>query len=233
MPFKDVLGSRPAEAEDHWISISDLMAGLMVLFLFIAISYMKDVFLDKKKMEDVAITFQTTQQLIYKSLFREFRNDLPRWGAKIDQPTLTISFREPSVFFDSNSADIKFEFKKILNDFFPRYLRVLDEFKDSIEEVRIEGHTSSEWHTAVTKDQAYFNNMRLSQDRTRAVLHYVMMFPEIASYKSWAKKTITANGLSSSKLIMVNGEEMRDQSRRVDFRVRTDAEVQIRKILSR
>ena len=28
------------ETEEHWVSISDVMAGLMVIFLFIAISYM-------------------------------------------------------------------------------------------------------------------------------------------------------------------------------------------------
>ena len=36
-------GRREQETEEHWVSISDVMAGLMVIFLFIAISYMLNV----------------------------------------------------------------------------------------------------------------------------------------------------------------------------------------------
>ena len=55
---------------------------------------------------------------------------------------------------------------------FPRYLNVLTQFRDSIDEVRIEGHTSSLWNHRSTPEEAYFNNMALSQGRTRAVLEY-------------------------------------------------------------
>lgn len=238
MAMRDILGAQPVEGEDQWISISDLMAGLMVLFIFIAITFMKDIIIDKNQieevkdqMEEVAMTFENTQERIYKKLLIEFRNDLPSWKASIDQPTLTISFQEPSVLFDSHSSKIKPNFKLILRDFFPRYLKVLDEFRASIEEVRIEGHTSSDWKGAVTQDEAYFKNMELSQDRTRAVLEFALKETMIKPYKTWAKETITAIGLSSSKLISVKGKENRLQSRRVDFRVRTNAEVQIRRIL--
>jgi outer membrane protein OmpA-like peptidoglycan-associated protein len=238
MAMRDLLGAAPAEGEEQWISVSDLMAGLMVLFIFIAISYMKDIIIDKNQieevkdqMEEVAMTFQNTQELIYQKLLNEFRKDLPIWKASIDQPTLTISFEEPSVLFESQSSQIKPVFQLILRDFFLRYLKVLDEFRPSIEEVRIEGHTSSEWIGAVTQDEAYFKNMELSQDRTRAVLGFALSLPRVKSYKTWAKQTITANGLSSSKPILVKGNENRGRSRRVDFRVRTNAEVQIRQIL--
>ena len=219
------------ESEDQWMSISDLMAGLMILFLFIAITFMKDVLLEKNKIEEVAVTFQETQRHIYDDLYNEFRDDLPRWGATIDAQTLTISFKEPSFYFSSNSATLTPKFKEILQDFFPRYLKVLEEFKVDIEEVRIEGHTSTEWVTAVTKDDAYFYNMALSQDRTRTVLHYALMLPGVEKYKSWVKKTITAIGMSSSKTVVSNGFENRSQSRRVDFRIKTNADIQVRKIL--
>lgn len=56
---------------------------------------------------------------------------------------------------------------------FPRYLDVLLQFRDSIDEVRIEGHTNSAWNERSTSDEAYFKNMKLSQGRTRSVLEYV------------------------------------------------------------
>jgi hypothetical protein len=46
----------------------------------------------------------------------------------------------------------------------------------------------------------------------------------------WAKQLITANGLSSSQPILVNGMEDKGLSRRVEFRVRTNAEAQLEKI---
>ena len=73
--------------------------------------------------------------------------------------------------------------------------------------------------------------MALSQDRTRTVLHYALMLPGVEKYKSWVKGTITAIGMSSSKPVVKNGFENRSQSRRVDFRIKTNADVQVRKIL--
>ncbi len=34
---ENILTTREQDTEEHWISISDMMAGLMVIFLFIAI----------------------------------------------------------------------------------------------------------------------------------------------------------------------------------------------------
>ena len=48
--------------------------------------------------------------------------------------------------------------------------------------------------------------------------------------EEWLRGLITANGLSSSHLIMRNGKEDKDLSRRVEFRVRTNAEKQLEDI---
>jgi hypothetical protein len=47
---------------------------------------------------------------------------------------------------------------------------------------------------------------------------------------AWAKSLITANGLSSSQPILINGVEDKGLSRRVEFRVRTNAEKQLEAI---
>jgi hypothetical protein len=47
----------------------------------------------------------------------------------------------------------------------------------------------------------------------------------------WLKGLVTANGLSSSHLILTkSGDEDKDLSRRVEFRVRTNAEKQLEDI---
>lgn len=219
------------DGEEHWISVSDLMAGLMIIFLFIAITYIRPILNERDAIKEIAVTWQESEVALYDRLNEEFKDDLPRWNAELERETLTVRFTEPEILFDSGRATLKPEFEYILSDFFPRYLNVLSDFRDDIAEVRIEGHTSSEWMVATSGDEAYFHNMELSQNRTRAVLEYALLLPGSSAQKSWAKKYITANGLSSSRLIFTNGKEDKERSRRVEFRVRTNAKREIVRIL--
>jgi outer membrane protein OmpA-like peptidoglycan-associated protein len=141
---------------------------------------------------------------------------------------------DPDILFANGSRDLKPEFQQILTDFFPCYERILasPKYRGPINEIRIEGHTSSEWTTVTTSDDAYFHNMDLSQARTRSVLSLVLGLPENDADRAWPKRYVTANGLSSSQPIL-DGQQKEDvvRSRRVVFRVRTDAETRIEKIL--
>ena len=80
-------------------------------------------------------------------------------------------------------------------------------------------------------------NMNLSQGRTREVLKYVYNLDSITSHREWVRSNVAAVGYSSSRLIYKNGKheeeksEDKERSRRVMFRVVTNAEIQIRKIL--
>ncbi len=211
------------------------MSGLMVIFLFIAISYMKEVTQDRDKIMEIAVTWKETQQELYKALQGEFKDDLRKWRATLDRETLSVRFHNPELLFDEGKSTIKAGFQEILQSFFPRYVRILqfEKFRRNIAEVRIEGHTSSEWSRTIAGDTAYFLNMELSQDRTRAVLEFCMLLPTMAKLREWAKSNITANGLSSSKIVKsVNGEENKLLSRRVEFRVRTNADQMIARILT-
>ena len=222
------------EEEDHWISVSDLMAGLMMVFLFISIAMMKSAFDERDMIKEVAVAYQENQVAIYDALMEEFEGDLDTWDATIDQATLSFEFRSPNVLFGRGEISLKPAFKKILDDFSPRYLSILMKYKKSINEVRIEGHTSSVWNYSTSEEAAYFNNMKLSQGRTRAVLEYVYQLPGLREEKPWIKKHIAAVGLSSSHLVQSkDGAEDREKSRRVNIRVITNADIQIQKILEK
>lgn len=211
------------DQDDQWISIADMMAGLMIVFLFIAIVNLKDQ-VDKLR------SFEILQDRIYNKLHEEFKNDLKKWTAEIDKENLTVSFREPRVQFATGSSEVKDDFKFILNDFYPRYLNVLWEFREDIDELRIEGHTSSKWETATTRDQAYLMNMGLSQDRSKNVLIYVLGL-DIGNNKIWAKEKIIANGLSFSKLLLTKkGTEDTIRSQRTEFRVKVDSNYIVNKL---
>lgn len=216
--------SKSDSDDSQWLPISDLMSGLMILFLFIAVS----LILNTKKVAD---SYQNNQEKIYQALKTEFEPNLDTWKAKIDKDTLTFIFTDPEVLFKTGESILQDRFKQTLSEFFPRYIKVINEYKSSISEIRIEGHTSSEWTYLSTPDQAYFENMRLSQDRTRSVLAFTYQLDDIAPYREWIKENISAVGLSSSKVIKdTQGKEDKEASKRVTFRIITNAEEQLQRI---
>ena len=218
----------------EWISISDMMSGLMMVFLFIAVVFMQKVHEDKQSMVDIAETYANTKNKLNTALHTEFDNDLDSWGAEILEDN-TIRFKEPEVLFDRSKAILKDKFKLILDDFFPRYTRILtgDEFKNDIIELRVEGHTSSVWRKNSSIEVAYLNNARLSQDRAFTVLSYLFTLPSTNQHQEWLIKVFRANGLAFANKIMINGEENLSKSRRVEFRVITNTEKRIEDILKR
>ncbi|XEI31262.1 OmpA family protein [Aeromonas veronii] len=220
------------QSSEHWVSMSDLMAGLMMVFLFISIAFMHYVRIERDKIKQVAVAYQTAQVALYQALHDEFSVDLAKWDAEIDRQTLEFRFKSPDVLFGLGSDGLKPQFRAILNDFFPRYLTVLDKFKEQISDIRIEGHTSSDWSGAISDDDAYFKNMVLSQGRTRSVLQYIYEMPSAATHRSWIKKVFSAVGFSSAHPVYnQHGVEVPERSRRVTFKVITNAESQIRKII--
>lgn len=233
--MEQIIGrSRSGKGQDneHWISMADLMAGLMMVFLLIAIAFMRYVQVERDKIKEVAVAYQNTQVALFEALEDEFVDDLVRWDAEIDRSTLEFRFKSPEVLFDTGKFNLKPSFKMILDDFFPRYMQVLMTFKSDITEVRIEGHTSSDWTGVSRPEEAYFNNMELSQGRTRQVLQYLYMMPAVEQERDWMKGAFAAVGFSSAHPILdEDGQEDSIRSRRVTFKVLTNAELQIRRII--
>jgi outer membrane protein OmpA-like peptidoglycan-associated protein len=197
---------------------------------------MHNVQQNQLNVKKVAVAYQELQTDLYLDLWKEFKDDLPSWKAIIEKETLTVRFEEPEVLFDIGSSELSDKFQIILQDFFPRYLRIIssDKYRNNIEEIRIEGHTSSEWNGESKEIEAYFNNMRLSQNRTRSVLKYCLSLIKDPDILEWSKQFITANGLSSSRLIKnKEGIENKQKSRRVEFRTKTNAEKKVVEIIER
>lgn len=179
------------------------------------------------------MAYRDTQVSLYNDLQREFEADLPGWGAEIDQQTLEVRFLDPELLFESGRADMRTSFRGVLADFLPRYFEVILRYRDKIEAVRIEGHTSSDWGAGASVEDAYFNNMALAQSRTREVLQYAYGLSATEEEREWVRRKIAAVGYSSSRPVLGdNGAEDVKRSRRVAFRVITDSETQIKRIIN-
>jgi len=230
-----------ADDGEHWLTVSDLMSGLMIIFLFVAITYLQplankatELEAARERIREIVVAFNVDEEKLASELERELARDLPRWGAELDRPTLTIRFRAPDLLFEQGEARLTPQFRRLLDEFLPRYLSILHSTESSIEEVRIEGHTSSEWRGAANPTEAFFRNMDLSQQRTRAVLEVILTARGLERFRDWARSTITANGMSSARPVLraeAADSEDPDRSRRVEFRVVTRARERVMRVL--
>lgn len=215
-----------------WISVSDLMTGLMILFMFIAIAYIRKV----QKSTSVLSDYVETKDRLHEKLVKEFEGDTVRWDMSIGKD-LSMKFKNPSTLFESGSAELTPTFQEILSEFIPRYFNILinDELKDDILEIRIEGHTDDVPYPQLDKDP-YIANVILSQKRALSVLVYIRNLASFGEYSQEEKRIleywITANGLSYGKSLDCHGQFTyittdsidKAKSRRVEFRIVTKGE---------
>ena len=231
--MKYLPSSKGKGADDNqWLSVSDLMAGLMMVFLCISVAMIHSVLAERQKITAIALSYKENQLSIYNALVNSFKGDLDRWGASISDDTLTIVFQAQDAMFETGKTELSARYKGILEEFFPRYMHALKPFAESIEEVRLEGHTSTGWGVSDKSDNAYFKNLKLSQERTRSVLRYISSLDTITEYEDWMKVHLAAVGYSSSRPILnEHGLEDSVRSKRVAFRVITNADLKIKDIL--
>ena len=214
--------------ESDWLPISDLMSVLMMVFLLIAVIYINRIEKKKAQLRQTAETYIEIKEGIYNDLIEEFPNDTARWNATINANTLTVSFRGGGQFIGT-SDKLSREFQKKLNSFIPRYLgRLRDNYREYIDELRVEGHASTEG--------SYMSNMSLSQDRSLQVLKYILLNEEVVhdpELYNWLQVSSSASGLSSSRPLEYPDDSLtkKRKNRRVEFIIKLAAERELESIL--
>lgn len=218
--------------QNVWLSVSDLMTGLMVIFLFIAIAYISRV----QQNQSVLTDYVETKNQLHDKLVKEFEGDTLKWQMAIGK-NLSMKFKEPTVLFASGSYELTPRFKEILDEFLPRYFNILlnDSLKNNIQEIRIEGHTDNVPIPRYDEDP-YIANVILSQQRALSVLRYLRKMPSYQQYSEEQRSLLefwfTANGLSYGKAVdnvgnyinKSHNEIDKDMSRRVEFRIITSGD---------
>ncbi len=223
------------EHNSEWLSISDMMSGLMLIFMFISMSYMLQVESDKNKMKEIAVAYNKDKKELNKDLNQIFQKDLKKWNAEITKDNI-VRFNSPAVLFDTGKSKLSPDFQAILYQFFPKYIELLSskKYKNTIDEIRVEGHTSNKWESVTSPAMIYLKNMKLSQQRANEVLTYCYELnnSKILENQTWLEKKFRANGMSSAKMIYKdNGQEDDEKSKRVEFTVKMKTEDKIYQIL--
>lgn len=217
-------------AGDFNLSISDMMSALCAIFVLLCIGIIL-------QLKQISEHYVRTKYTLYDDLNKEFYADLKNWNAEIDSENLSIRFKDPDVLFVMNQTVLRNSYKQILDDFFPRLLKVVSNYENLIEEIRIEGHSSEATERIktgrLTERQDYEEGMELSQARTRSVLSYCLNDTKYSKENEWIRSKIIAIGYSKSHPVKVNGKIDWNASRRVEFRIKLNSDSEIQKYLAK
>ncbi|MDF1879816.1 OmpA family protein [Sulfurimonas sp. MAG313] len=148
---------------------------------------------------------------LYDALVYEFR-DTPKVHIYKD-----LRITHNGLIFKQGSSTVTYEHKRVLQNFMPRLLKVLSQYKNTISNLKISGYTSTEWNAPNT--QRYLNNAHLSNNRAMHILDYSYQLNKVKQYQNWISQILSTDGYSFSNLIMAKEQENKIRSRRVEFEI--------------
>lgn len=234
------------KSDSHWVSISDMMTGLMVIFMFIAISYILEVNRKQAELTNIIEQYEETRQVIQTDLLNMLLENMSEYQdyIKFDMLNLNIKFIGEEIQFASDSEAIRPKFKEILDKFIPLYLEIISkpEYKDKIAEVRIEGHANKVYPATTS---SYMKGVSWSQRRAKNVLNYFIQNKSFQSLSPKQKERLefwlVANGYGYGRNIDEAGtytleseeESCSTCSRRVEFRIVTTSEQVVGELINK
>jgi len=205
---KPVASIRIQYTGDYWMSYSDLMAGVLMVFILILLMALQQLG------EAVERQIGVSERIIM-ALRDRFAQSDAELAVDVDPESGAIRFGE-DIFFSVGSSQLSPDGQSRLDDFFPVYSDVLlgnEEFRQHLSQIIIEGHTDS--------DGSYLSNLGLSQRRASAVAEYLLRSSTNSAYHSELEFYITANGRSESHPIATNEtKEGKSLNRRIEFKFR-------------
>lgn len=239
-------GHPPAGA-DYWMSYSDLMAAMMLIFILLLVAVMFD---NQHKIRMREEQLEREQQLLaqeraanrqnkkkYDALYNDVSKVLgvrtrilARLRERFDDAGGEISFDDATgavrlgsrILFDEGSASLKREGRVTLDETMPTYFDALlgdPQLREHVAQIVIEGHTNSNFSQSRDARAGYLFNLALSQERAFEAMEHILKSKANQSYDPFS--LLAANGYSSSRPIRLpDGEEDKERSRRIEIRFR-------------
>jgi len=189
------------QTEAGWLSIGDLMSGLMLFFVLLYVVVLL-------QLTEQANAQQDRRRVIIGRIADAL--DAAEFEVSVDEKTGDVSIKE-GVLFAESSAHVGAKGRDFLQRFIPVYASVIHDdpmVEQEVVQVIVEGHTSSKG--------SYASNLSLSLERADAVAQYVISedvdFPQKEPFL--AKLTPAGRGESEAQA------EDTAEDRRVRFRLR-------------
>ncbi|MCQ2012912.1 OmpA/MotB family protein [Clostridium butyricum] len=211
------------EGAGYWISFSDLMSGVLIVFILLFIYKLFDYQESMAQKEQMIQELSSTRLQIISMLKEEFEKE--NIDIAIDPKTGAIRLSE-SILFDFGKSELKGEGKAFLEKFIPIYLSILleeEDIRSHISQIIIEGHTDD--------NSTYIYNLKLSQERAFSVVEFLLSDGFEYSKKEDLQQYLTANGRSYSEIVQNDDGTINEEaSRRVEIKFRLNEEETLLKI---
>ena len=158
-------------------------------------------------------------------LRRTLGEAVARAGGHIDETGAVVL--PDTILFDVGSATLRQRMKDFLDEMCVPWMQVMMRSRLPVSGAQIEGHASSEWSAETSTQDAYLNNLDLSQRRSASVLRECLAIVSDETtetdVESWARSHLRAVGFSSARPVTDGaGNEMPERSRRVVFSLDLD-----------
>lgn len=215
--YKKISKTDYNEENIFWITMSDLLLGLMIIFLILFIMSMVGF-------SQAKVAEQSAQTEMAEKLAKELVNN--KIDVNIDKMSGQVEISDLELF-DIGSAKLSAKGKAYLDKFFPIYIDTIfsnPEVSDKVENLIIEGHTDSQMFKGLNSaDEQYTKNLELSSMRATEVANYVFKTNYNKKYSKKLHKVLIVEGKSNTEPILTNGKEDFNKSRRVELEIRMKA----------
>ena len=167
---------------------------------------------------DGSITQKSTStKSFYDYLNDVFKDEIKAHKLSIKE-NLTITLEDTNLYFKVGVYKLTDVQKSFLTSFYTKLLPAMKKYKSNINALEVDGHTSSEWKNA-DFSKGYLNNTNLSYKRSFSVISYIFNKQDMPT-KKWLTDILKQSGYSySKKIINKNGDEDKEKSRRVSFKI--------------
>lgn len=255
--FRKPITSRKGEGQDYWVSYSDLMAGLLLMFILLLVGVLivskqvheaaerelkvREDRMNEAELELAMLKSDLQQKLgISAEIIQLLRAEFAEKGdyIRVDDATGAIGLGSDVLFAEGSSALTR-QGRTTLNEIMPGYFRVLlgnPRIRQHVDQIIFEGHTNTNYRAGLDTDAGYLLNLKLSQERAYEAMEFVIANGIGGEFE--VKPRLAAIGYSSSRLRLHSDGKTEDKeaSRRLEIRFRLKDEEsleQIRKMLEK
>lgn len=198
-----------------WVTMSDLLLGLVVVFLVLFVFAITGF--TQNKINEKETQYEVTEKIAQELQKNNIKVDVDKFSG-----TIKISDLE---LFELNSWELSPKGKAFMSKFVPVYLDSImkdKQVRDGISQIVIEGHTDSQTFAgAKSPEEKYYKNMDLSLKRASSVAQYIVYsnYKGKDLYEKDLFKLFVVSGKGPSEPVIVNGKEDFAKSRRVELKL--------------
>ena len=201
------------EGNIFWITMTDLMTGLVLVFI---VMFFYTYMTSHLEMVKQNLAKENATKALQESL------ESQKLDATVDPISGVVKISDLELF-ELGSFTLSDNGKAYLDKFAPTYFDSLfsnEYLNKNIDKIIIQGHTDSQtFKGKFSDDEQYMKNMELSLNRAYEVANYMTSTTYNKANGEKLRKMIIVEGASFSNPVLTNGKEDYAKSRRVELKL--------------